>query len=371
MQSKAKSVRKVLFLDDNLVYLDMVERVFSGWSKGTWQFLRATNVGKAMAVLDENVVDLIVIDLHLPGVDGLQFLRLLEKRHNTVPKVVMTGQPDDESQKACLSSGADMYLEKPKSLDGMEGVFATLNELAKWQGDDGFRGIMRQITLPEVVQMECLNKSSSVLEVSSGLNRGHVYIRDGEIIHADGGGHKGQAALGFLLALKGGEFNVKPYAEPPEVTISGSWEGIIMEAAQSGDEGGEGVSPKIPKRATSTARIEELAARTLAQEKAQPESAAPLTSQTETFTEEALGPQVDEMLVCSSRSEVLYEWQCPKPEARIEFMDALQSHAQKLSGLLGTFDRFEVAGEKENVLIRVKPENKVFLRTRNASPVIA
>jgi CheY-like chemotaxis protein len=267
MRAKGKSVRKVLFLDDNLVYLDMVERVFSGWSKGSWQFLRASNVGKAMAILDEQVVDLIVIDLHLPGVDGLQFLRLLQKRHNNTPKVVMTGQPDEESQAACLSSGADMYLEKPKSLDGMEGVFATLNELAKWQGDQGFRGVVRQISLPEVIQMECLNKTSSVLEIASGINRGHIFIREGEIIHAEGGGHKGEDALGYLLSLKGGEFNVKPYSEPAETTISGSWEGLVMGAVQNSDESGDGVLPKIPERATSTARIEDLTAKTLADER--------------------------------------------------------------------------------------------------------
>src|ERR1043165_8163203 len=95
--AKAKAVRKVLFVDDNVMFIDMIERVFSGWTQGSWQFLRATNAGKGMALMEEHVVDLVVIDMHLPGVDGLQFLQLLQQRHSNVPKVVMTGHPDVES----------------------------------------------------------------------------------------------------------------------------------------------------------------------------------------------------------------------------------------------------------------------------------
>jgi CheY-like chemotaxis protein len=362
MSSKQKSVLRVLFVDDNPAFLDMVERVFCGWAKESWQFLRANNAGKGMTMLEEQMVDLLVIDLHMPGLDGRQFLRLVHRRYANLPKVVMTGQPDEESKKECLSGGAELFLEKPKSLDEMEAVFSALNGLANLKPDSGFRGMMRQITLSEVLQLECLNKNSSVLEVSSGTTRGQIFVQDGNLVHAQGGGYKGQTALSYLLSLKGGEFNLRPSAEPPEITMSGSWEGLLMEAAQASDEGGtaflrgkpraevmqplEPLEPLVPLPPLPTAVADTM----------------PLPdSNTPDFSDELLAPQIREMLVCSAKADVLYQWQCPRPERRIELIEILGKSTQQLNGLLGAFDRLDCRTDREHVIVQSRKEGKTFL----------
>lgn len=367
MSAKPKSVRKVLFVDDDPAFLDMIESVFANWTNGHWQFLRAGNAGKAMSVLEDQLVDLVVIDLHLPGVDGLQFLRVLHRRYGNIPKAMMTGHADPVSKADCLSNGAAVYLEKPRSLDDMEGVFATLDELSKWQPEgSGFRGVLRQITLPEVVQLECLNKNSSVLEISSGITRGQVFIHEGNLIHAQAGGHKGQIALSYLLSLKGGEFNLKPYFEPPEITIEGSWEALIMEAAQSSDETETAFFRKVPKKDVATPSAAPMAPAELAPT-ASTYSLPPvseLSAKTSGgFNDDVLAPRTEEMLVCSAKGDVLYSWQCPQPQGRLNLMEDVRQSTLHLSEWLGAFDRLDGMAEKHFVLIRLRPDSQIFLHT--------
>jgi hypothetical protein len=127
-------------------------------------------------------------------------------------------------------------LEKPRTPDGFETVFATLNELAALQPQEGFRGVLRQVGLPDVLQMECLGRNSSILEISNATVRGRIFIQTGDIIHAELGDQKGEAAFNGLLALRGGEFNLKPFTQPPERSINAQWEFLLMESARVRDE---------------------------------------------------------------------------------------------------------------------------------------
>src|SRR5207253_7129971 len=129
-------------------------------------------------------------------------------------------------------------------------LFNALDELLKFQPEEGFRGVLRRVGLQDVLQMECLARSSSVLEIVTEEFRGSVFVQDGQIIHAEVGEQSGEAAFNQLLSLNGGEFNHKPFSEPPARTISGSWEFLLMEAARKRDEANE--SPSAAETGMST-----------------------------------------------------------------------------------------------------------------------
>jgi hypothetical protein len=90
--------------------------------------------------------------------------------------------------------------------------------------------------LQDVIQMECLGRNSSILEVHNARMRGRIYIENGGIIHAVVGDRTGERALQQLLALAGGAFELRPYEPPPQRTIQGQWEFLLMEAARVRDE---------------------------------------------------------------------------------------------------------------------------------------
>ncbi len=69
--------------------------------------------GRAMAM--EFDYDLVVLDLNLPGVDGVSVLRSLRQRKASMPVMILTARSRVEDRVECLDSGADDYLVKPFS----------------------------------------------------------------------------------------------------------------------------------------------------------------------------------------------------------------------------------------------------------------
>jgi DNA-binding response OmpR family regulator len=76
--------------------------------------MRAVATGEeALAYLETEAADLIVLDLMLPGIDGLEVLRRLRGQGNVVPVVVLTARDEDVDRIVGLELGADDYLVKP------------------------------------------------------------------------------------------------------------------------------------------------------------------------------------------------------------------------------------------------------------------
>jgi DNA-binding response OmpR family regulator len=74
---------------------------------------RATSAERALDLLGVNPYDLVTLDLGLPGMDGLTFLRRLRAKGNAIPVLVLTARGEVADRVAGLDAGADDYLLKP------------------------------------------------------------------------------------------------------------------------------------------------------------------------------------------------------------------------------------------------------------------
>lgn len=376
MSAANNNLKKVLFIDDNLQFLEMIERLMGNWSQGEWQIFLAQNAGKALITLQEHAIDLAVVDVQMPVVDGIQFLALLTRKYPAVQKVTLSAYADDASRTACLSHGAELFLEKPRNPADLEIIFATLLELARHKPTTtGFRGVLRQVSLQDVIQMECLNRNSSILEVNARNWQGEIYIKDGKIIHAHAGDRNGEAALNKILALQGGEFNLRTFTEPPRQTIDGSWEFLLMEAARTRDEAAETEAEEAPPVESDIPLAPMPRPAPPLRPPAYPAvTAAPAAPSTPLITlpgpAESRPIRVDEMVVCSTKGEVLYEWQCGNTGDRVSFLEFLSRKSAQLGeGLnLGVFDRLEVEDSRSRVIAHLKKDRGVFLRATKNPP---
>lgn len=342
--------KRFLFVDDDAGFLAGIREVFSEMGRGTWEIFTAENHAQALAQMRKQPMDVVVLDLDMPVMDGVQFLRLLGRTHPGQQVAILTGRATDETRKACLEGGAALFLEKLIAPEGFAAVFSALDALASALPHEGFRGMMRRVGLQEVLQMECLGRKSSVLDIFTDKVRGRIYICDGSIVHAESGALQGEVALYGLLALRGGEFNLLPFTEPARRTIAGHWESLLMEAARLTDEGTRFFDSDTAKAAGAES-LAELAPL----EPEAPEAPAPAPSRV----------RIEELLLCSGAGEVLYEWECRAVERRLQLIQQVEQQGAQLSSLVpvGQFQRLEIAAVDGRVVCEVQPHRRLFVRS--------
>ncbi len=227
---------QVLFVDDSLAFLETFTELCSTYSNQTWEIHTAASADRALAVLQQQPIDLVVLDIGMPMVDGIQLLGIIGRRYTGVKIAVMTGKATEANRATCLSGGAELFIEKPATPEGIQMVFNILNDLVSWTHREGFTGTLRQVHLQELIQMECIGRHSSILEVRNQQLLGQIYIETGAVIHAAVGTLTGEQAFNRLLSLAGGEFQLKPFQAPLQRTIQCDWESLLMEAARCFDE---------------------------------------------------------------------------------------------------------------------------------------
>lgn len=227
---------QVLFVDDDQAFLEAITALYDILGDGTWEIHRAASADQALVLLKERNMDLVVLDIGMPVLDGVQLLQLIHRRYPDIKKAVLTGAAGGGHREACLAGGAELFIQKPVSSEGMKAVFTTLNELISWAQREGFSGMLRQVSLPDVIQMECIGRNASILEVRNQHAQGEIYIENGAVVHAVAGNLTGDKAFYRLLSLTGGEFRLQPFRQPPERTIHSQWEFLLIEAARIHDE---------------------------------------------------------------------------------------------------------------------------------------
>ena len=339
---------QILFVDDDADFLAMIQDFFATLGEKIWQIHCVTSADQALELLKGRKVDLVVSDVNMPMLDGIQFLHILNRSHPDLKKAVITANATEEKRSACLAEGAELFIEKPRTPDGLKSIFIMLEELITWTPKEGFQGVLRRVGLQDVIQMECLGRNSSILEIHNLQLRGQVYIEDGRIIHAQAGNTEGEAAFYKLLALATGEFQLQPFESPPKRTIEGQWEFLLMEAARVRDEMAAGVTP------AETA----------------PEPAAVIES---TAVQPEAGVKVEETLICSGQGEPLYVWQCPDQPARVALLQNVAQQAARLSRLipLGNFDRLEIQLAGGRAVAQAGADRMVFVRVSSGGEKVA
>lgn len=345
-QTKPARARRILLVDDDTAFTAFFKEFLLSYRPGAWVVHIADHYAPALVCLKEHAVDLVVLDIKMPIMDGLQLLTLLKRTHPELQVVILTSSATPEHRAQSLQNGAALFFDKTEIAGGLEKIYAALESVSS-APPEGFRGMLRQVDLPEVLQMECLGRKSSVLEVTSPAAAGRIFIQDGSIIHAEFGAAHGEPALFQLLALSGGEFRLKPFARPARQTIDAHWESLLMESARLRDEAAaEGTAAEPPVEAPGI---------TAPGVQSAPAPAQPPSPHR----------HIREIVLCSNTGELFYEWQSSDVEKRIQLLNLILRLSASLGQCLSLAraDRLEVETRDDRVVMLLQQDRRVFVRS--------
>lgn len=103
---------KVLVVDDNIVNLKLICELLE---LDEYEVLKAGNAEEALQIIGSYPLDLILMDIELPGVDGLTLTRQLKERENTknIPIIAVTAFAMKGDAQKAYGAGCDGYITKP------------------------------------------------------------------------------------------------------------------------------------------------------------------------------------------------------------------------------------------------------------------
>jgi two-component system cell cycle response regulator DivK len=113
--------KTVLCVEDNATNMILVERIVEAEGH---ELLKAEDGAQALEILADTTPDIILLDINLPGIDGLELARRFkaDNRLAPVPLVATTAQVLVGDRERCLEAGCDDYLPKPLDIRKLRAV---------------------------------------------------------------------------------------------------------------------------------------------------------------------------------------------------------------------------------------------------------
>lgn len=186
-------MKRILAVDDSAMNLKLVENMI----KGEYQLELSGSGFDALAYLENNTVDLVLLDLLMPEMDGMETydrLRELENGKN-VPVIFLTADTDIESEITCLKKGASDFVRKPFMPEVMRNRIRRvleLDELTHYLE----RKVMEKTAQIEKMTFETIATISSMLEARDSYTKGHsVRVAEYSVMLAERAGWREQAIL--------------------------------------------------------------------------------------------------------------------------------------------------------------------------------
>jgi YesN/AraC family two-component response regulator len=224
------SKKRVLIVDDEEDLTWTLNKKLSK-DKDKFDVLLASNGREALDLLSQVPIDVVVSDIKMPEINGLDLLLEIKKRYPTTKVIIMTAYGSPEVRSKAIQGGCLYYIEKPFEINELRSMI--LDALSE---KEGFKGTVSDFQLPDIIQLNCLGRLTSALIIKHENEEGTIYFKNGEIVHAETKDNEGEKAFYQIMAWKGGEFSVKRLMKPPRETIFKSWQNLLLEGLRLVDE---------------------------------------------------------------------------------------------------------------------------------------
>jgi len=225
------STYNILFVDDSKplvqLFLDFMSK--KGQKYG---FATASNGMEALKILQRETIDLIVLDIQMPEMDGLQFLAELHNRRIWLPVIIMTGSHIEISEKKFGEYGIVDYLKKPVFFEELD---KRIGEILKKVEN---RDLISGISIFGILQVLEMEKKTGILTLKIGDKDGKVFFKDGKVADIEAAGLQVEDALNEFIKpdMETKKLNIEYINHRRENKINKSLTQMLLEAAKDWDE---------------------------------------------------------------------------------------------------------------------------------------
>lgn len=106
-------IERLLILLNNLDNIELV--------------LSAGDFAQAIPILTNHSPDICVLDIHLPGRNGIELLKHIKKYYPSIVIIMLTNQTGEYYRDICMSIGADYFIDKSAEFEQVPGIISYLN----------------------------------------------------------------------------------------------------------------------------------------------------------------------------------------------------------------------------------------------------
>jgi CheY-like chemotaxis protein/predicted regulator of Ras-like GTPase activity (Roadblock/LC7/MglB family) len=222
--------QQVLIVDDEP---ELLLSIRSGFERDNrFQLNTAHNGQEAFDILSQKPMDLVVTDLRMPVMDGVELLAAMTESFPKMTTIVMTafGTPIIEQQ--LKKAGTLEVLEKPLDIEALEQAIHRALDLQQGQ-QDGLAGI----SLASFLQLVAMEQKTAALKVAQhNGGTGYLFFAEGKLIDAAYDKLMGEEAVFEMLTWENVRLNMKKLSPPlPDPTIQAELMSLLLEAAHRKD----------------------------------------------------------------------------------------------------------------------------------------
>lgn len=118
----------VIVVDDDSFFANLVAKMFTNLK---WQAALCFSMEDALQLVERDKIDLVVTDIFMPGIGGIEGIRLLREKFPGTPIIAMTGgwegMSPDKTVEAAVKVGADLGLPKPFTANDLTAALENLD----------------------------------------------------------------------------------------------------------------------------------------------------------------------------------------------------------------------------------------------------
>ncbi|MBF2054585.1 MAG: response regulator [Candidatus Sericytochromatia bacterium] len=205
-------VKRVMVIDDDILIRVLMKTHlrFQGFD-----VVEMDSAEAAQAFLEQDRVDLIITDVSMPQMSGLDFIRWLEQQPFHCPVMLMTAFPSEEIQRFSHAHQVWRYLKKPIQLEQLSGF---LLELAA----PGCEGYLTQLNTFDFVQLCLSSGERRLMQINDEVHQqtALLWVQNGRFLHATYNQMQGAEAFDAIVAIGRGRFFEKEWQAPPEQSLA-------------------------------------------------------------------------------------------------------------------------------------------------------